>query len=299
MQSVKPRKVSSFSFSSLSDRTHDFVDDPAGITRSSLTQESCQNDSGCHTWESSIAGGSVLTLPLHAQTWVQLTPGDAPVGLRYGDDDDDNVRADLSKEREDIGEALTRVKAHEAEEEAVMDVFDLALEADVEARQDRPRHHHHRHHHRQRRRRHHASLTHSNHLLTAVAGDASRNESAVNELASAAAVVNSKACTNASHTFSTVGTDAATSTRHSRVSKGCQATAPLSAASSTAIAETPSIFSGSIPLCPEARLQHLKMLLSETRSLHEAFWKQLQDLQRQEAKETQQQRKCERHVYTA
>jgi hypothetical protein len=261
---AKAQRASSIAFSGFSDATSkEYLDDPAGITRSSLTQESYHNDSWSHTLGSSFSG-SAKTLPQHSKTQLQVTPPDAPMQLHC-----DGADAAVA--------------------EASMDVFDLALAADVQQRRHRHRYGR-RGHHRHHRTSHHGSSP----VVVGYPVVATVSESAEGVTAgaeAAAAVVMTTGAGEVHHSSAAVAEETRRPQHHRRHSSahrgGHTEAAPLTAIAVPS-ASSPASLTNTATAHHEAQMQHLKRLMQETRSLHQALWQQLQELQRQEVTERQQ-----------
>ena len=273
---TKQRGAPSLSFSDFSGLTLDFTDDPVSITRSSLTQRSCRNDSHHRTRDSSSAGGT-QTQP--TQAWVPVTPRGAPTCLAPNS----GIRnADAH------GGVSTVVCLDES-----MDMFDLAFAEEMRLRQQQ-QHHHHQHpqqHPQQsgQRRYHH----HIHQQVSPVQADS---------FVIAAATVGEDRKSNTPLRRYTIDKDERRCREkldvpflcnqevrqsRSRVSKGCQVSSPLLVAVPSDSTLMSHAGSTAAQLRRDSQVQHLQRLLRETRNLHEALQQQLQELQLQGEKERQ------------
>ncbi|KAK7194279.1 hypothetical protein NESM_000342900 [Novymonas esmeraldas] len=268
---VKPLMLSSVSCTSLSDCVREWTDDTAGITRSSLTQESLPCDSRSHTWPSSLAA-SVSAPPLLCISSTSVhAPPPLPLSVAPG-----AVRCPV------MTVPAVSIEVTEAVgQPASMDVFDLVLAQDVQQR---------RAHHRRRRRSARAQESEAAQSAAAAAP--------LDHCHPMSATVPALTCLlrrTAPHAHPPASSPDAP---HDRcVSPELQHLSACAAVVPTALPCSDSTihsrrgsrgdvsFSASPVPTREGALCHLRELLTETRTLHDALWQQLVELQRAEEKE--------------
>ncbi|AYU78957.1 hypothetical protein CGC21_17315 [Leishmania donovani] len=117
---TKPLLLSPVSCTSLSDCARGWTDDAGGVTRSSLTQESLHHDSSSRTWSSSLSA-SVSGMLLQSLSWMH-----APPSLSTSPAENRAAAVAIA--------ASASTAAGDGCQILPMDVFDVALAQDIQQR---------------------------------------------------------------------------------------------------------------------------------------------------------------------